>query len=322
MPSAIPETIKSRVISQWLQGLGRDIIAQDNNISTGAVSNITNEWSMAIGKPESGAIRELAKAMNTASLTPAQCAIGFRTMKLVSGQNIDAEAATQLIGEIYNKCKDSGVLPNEFATCIKDLVKVSNDYHVPLPKVKEHIDEKIAKKKEVEKELEDLKDEKSTLNNQKSEIENARDLAMQQKKMADLEIKSYSNAKQVLDRHNLSITEDLDKFANVVSCIAEYGYDPKRVLAEFNNIQYLDDKKRALEITTNVLELNIAELGRRESILQDKIFLHSETLPVYDELATLGFGSNELIMLRNLIVNIANSRDEYPPMAVKNSLKT
>ena len=112
----------------------------------------------------------------------------------------------------------------------------------------------------------------TTLNNQKSEIENARDLAFQQKKMADLEIKSYSNAKQILDRHKLSITEDLGKFANVVSCIAEYGYDPKRVLEEFNNIQHLDDKKRALEITTKVLELSIAELSQRESLLQDKIY--------------------------------------------------
>jgi len=321
MPAAIPETIKSRVISQWLQGLGRDMIAQDNNISTGAVSNITNEWSMDNGKHEADAFRELAKAMNTAGLTPAQCAIGFRTIKLLSGQSIDAEATTQLIMEIYNKCTDSGVLPSEFATCIKDLVKVSNDDHVPLSKVKEHTDEKTAKKKELEIKLEDLKNNISTINNQKSEIENARDLALQQKKMADLEIKSYSNAKQVLDRHKLSITEDLGKFANVVRCIAQYGYDPKRVLEEFNNIQNLDGKKRALEITTNVLELNIAELSQRESILQDKIYLHSETLPVYNELANLGFGLNELITLRNLIVNIANSLDKYPPLAVKKFLK-
>ena len=67
-----------------------------------------------------------------------------------------------------------------------------------------------------------------------------------------------------------------------------------RVLEEFNNIQHLDYKKRALEITTKVLELSIAELSQRESLLQDKIYLHSETLPVYDELANLGFGSSDL----------------------------
>jgi hypothetical protein len=47
----------------------------------------------------------------------------------------------------------------------------------------------------LENELDGLKSEISTLKNQKSEIENARDLALQQKKMADLEIKSYTNAK-------------------------------------------------------------------------------------------------------------------------------
>lgn len=79
----------------------------------------------------------------------------------------------------------------------------------------------------MENELEDLRNNILTLKNQKSEIENALDLALHQKKMADIEIKSYSNAKQVLDRHNISIDEDLTKFANTVNCIAEYGCDPR-----------------------------------------------------------------------------------------------
>ena len=52
MPGVIPVIIKSKVISQWLQGHWRDIIAEDNNISAGAVSNIISEWSTSIGKPE------------------------------------------------------------------------------------------------------------------------------------------------------------------------------------------------------------------------------------------------------------------------------
>jgi hypothetical protein len=43
MPAGIPEPIKSKVISQWLLGLRRDIIAQDNNIDAGSVSNIIND---------------------------------------------------------------------------------------------------------------------------------------------------------------------------------------------------------------------------------------------------------------------------------------
>jgi chromosome segregation ATPase len=95
----------------------------------------------------------------------------------------------------------------------------------------------------LDKEVEDLKNEMSTLKNQKSEIENARDLALQQKKMAELEIKSYTAVKQVLDRHNISITEDFPKLANAINRFEETGYDPKRLIAELKDIQYPDGKK-------------------------------------------------------------------------------
>jgi predicted RNase H-like nuclease (RuvC/YqgF family) len=183
--------------------------------------------SIALGKPEADALRELAKVLNSAGLTPAQCAIGFRTKTLLREQNIDADAAAQLIVDIYKKCKEFEITSSKFAVSIKELIKVSDDHHIQLHKIEQYIDEKITKKKELENELEDLKNEISTLKNQKSEIENVRDLALQQKKMADLEIKSYTNAKQVLDRHNISINEDLPKLANAINRIEEYGYDPR-----------------------------------------------------------------------------------------------
>ncbi|HZI71277.1 MAG TPA: hypothetical protein VFD60_08955, partial [Nitrososphaeraceae archaeon] len=316
MPAAIPETIKPKVISQWLLGLRRDIIAQDNNISAGAVSNIINNWSIALGKPEADAFRELAKTLNVAGLTPAQCAIGFRTMTLLREQNIDADGSAQLIGDIYKKCKEFEITSSKFATCIKELVKISDHHQIPLPKVEEHINEKLAKKKELENELEDLKSEISTLKNQKSEIENARDSALQQKKMADLEIKSYTNAKQVLDRHNISINEDLPKLANTINCIEEYGYDPKRLIAELKDIQYLGGKKRALEIATKELEESIAKLRHHESLLQDKICLHSENLPVYNQLADMGFGSSQLKTLLDKIIDITISNGINHSLAV------
>ena len=146
MPAAISETIKPKVISQWLLGLRRDIIAQDNNISAGAVSNIINNWSIALGKPEADALRELAKVLNSAGLTPAQCAIGFRTMTLLREQNIDADAAAQLIVDIYidiyKKCKEFEITSSKFAVSIKELIKVSDDHHIQLHKIEQYIDEK------------------------------------------------------------------------------------------------------------------------------------------------------------------------------------
>ncbi len=80
-------------------------------------------------------------------------------MKLLSEQNIDTDAAAQFIGDTYKKCKEFEVTPSKFGTSIKELVKVSDDHHIQLHKIEEYVDEKIAKKKESEKELEDLKNE-------------------------------------------------------------------------------------------------------------------------------------------------------------------
>ena len=52
-------------------------------------------------------------------------------------------------------------------------------------------------------------------------------------------MKSFFDAKQELDKHKISITEDIPKFAKTIKCVAEYGYEPKKVLEEFDDIQHL-----------------------------------------------------------------------------------
>jgi hypothetical protein len=91
-------------------------MARDNNISTGAVSNIINEWTNALGKYEIYALRELAKSLKIAELSPAQCAIGFRTMKILSEHCIDEETAEHFISDTYKKCKGTGVTPSKIVT--------------------------------------------------------------------------------------------------------------------------------------------------------------------------------------------------------------
>jgi hypothetical protein len=305
MPAAVPETIKSRVIIQWLQGLSRDAIARDNNISTGAVSNVVNEWTNAFGKYEADALRQLAKSLKIAGLSPAQCAIGFRTMKILSEQGIDGETAEHFISDIYKKCENLGVTPSKIATCIEDLIKFSNQ--VPLPEIEGYIDQQTIKKRELDNKLQELRNQISTLQEQKLELEKSRDVVLEQKRKATEEMKSYFDAKQELDKHKISITEDIPKFAKTVKCIAEYGYEPRKVLSEFEDIQYLSDKRRSLEIATDEKEKNFAKLKQQDYSLRHAINLHSENLSLYNELENIGFGSRELRRLIHTILDITNS---------------
>jgi hypothetical protein len=293
-------------------------MARDNNISTGAVSNIINELTNALGKYETDALRELAKSLKIAELSPAQCAIGFRTMKILSEHGIDEETAEHFISDTYKKCKDAGVTPSKIVTYIEDLIKFSDK--VRLSEIEDYLNQKTVKNGELDKEVRELKDQISTLKEQKSELEKSRDLVLEQKKKATEEMKSFFEAKQELDKHKISMA-DIPKLAKTVKCIAEYGYEPKKVLEAFDYTQHLDHKRQALKITTDRMEKNLAKLHQHDYSLRRAINLHSENLSVYNELESIGFGSKELRSLLHLILDIMNSNGITQWLAVDKFFK-
>jgi hypothetical protein len=119
---------------------------------------------------------------------------------------------------------------------------------------------KIAQNKELDEKREQLTQSIVSLEAKYSELKKNHELILEQNRKAEEEMESYSSSKQVLDQYGISITEDIAKFASTVKCIAEFGYDPKTVVREFNDIQYLDDKRRATKIAADENQKNFAML--------------------------------------------------------------
>jgi len=92
MPARLPTNVKTLVIQQWLQGRPRNDIAAENSVSSGAVTNIVNEWRHNLGFAAADEMRELAVTMRKVRITAAQCALGFRiaTVMLRIGVKDDA----------------------------------------------------------------------------------------------------------------------------------------------------------------------------------------------------------------------------------------
>ena len=78
MPTRHPDSIKSAAIQQWLEGKPRDLIADDTGSSSGAVTNIIDEWRQNLGIPIANDLRELAVTLKKIGITANQCAAGFR----------------------------------------------------------------------------------------------------------------------------------------------------------------------------------------------------------------------------------------------------
>ena len=315
MPTAIPKITKSRVINQWFfQGLSRDAIAEDNKISGGAVTNIVDDSMDDFGRPDAESMRELAKSLRTQGITPAECASGYRVMRLLSGRGIEREKAENFVTDILKGCENMGITASKAITHIEDLLKFSDI--VPLPHVQDYLNQRTAEKAQLERGIKETAVKKSALEKDVTEAQKSRDMILEEKRKDTEEMSSYLAAKQELGKHGISLNEDLTKFANTVKCIAHYGYNPKLVLAEFKNIGYLEDKLRALHTAVGEKEKKIAELYQSKDELDDRcnylervIKLNLEELPVYTDLANIGVGPKHLKVLYNLMVNITNSND-------------
>jgi hypothetical protein len=83
MPTKLPDRIKSLVIRQWLQGVQRDLIAANNGLSAGAVTNIVNEWRRGLDFAIVDDLRELGVTFRKVGITPLQCALGFRVAMII-----------------------------------------------------------------------------------------------------------------------------------------------------------------------------------------------------------------------------------------------
>jgi hypothetical protein len=153
MPAKLPNAIKSGVIQQWLQGRPRNDIAAENGLSSGAVTNMVNEWRHNLGFAAADELRELAVTMKKVGITAAQCALGFRSATLMLKIGVDEGSFESFILDVYNHCKDIGLSPENISLYLQDLLEFSRTV-LPLSKIPHYIKQKTEEKTKLEQELE------------------------------------------------------------------------------------------------------------------------------------------------------------------------
>ena len=82
MPASIDESVKRRVIQQWLSGDSRPKIAIDNNIGEGTVGSIINYFKIGLDAAEFNSARELALQAKKQGLNLSDLASNFRLHSL------------------------------------------------------------------------------------------------------------------------------------------------------------------------------------------------------------------------------------------------
>jgi hypothetical protein len=310
MPTKLPEVIISPVIQQWLKGISRDDIATECGISAGAVTHIVNQWRGALGSATADELRDLATSLKKIGITSVQCALGFRVAMIMIKMGVKEDNFESFILDIYNRCKDLGLLPEVIADHLKDLVEFTKTT-MPLLQLPNYLKQKADEKKKLEQEIQKLKGQIELLSLEKFDSENRRDVSLETENMTASELKWYSQLRTELRKDGIPV-DDISKFAKTVNGIRQYGYDVGKVTSEFSDSESRRIDHKLIQDSMLALEKKYNYLKQQSSLLEFEVNSHSQTISVYKHLEDIQFGLKQLKLLWHTINEIA-AANNIPP---------
>jgi hypothetical protein len=142
MGSRIPNPIRNRVAQQWVMGVSRDIIAKDNQISTGTVSTIIH------GFKDDGFIfdplREAALLLKKEGLDITLLPSSARLRRRLEERGLNEMQIDSLIEAIDVHCFRRGIAVEQFVDTIQEISALLDSLEIPVNELPQF----IAKEKE------------------------------------------------------------------------------------------------------------------------------------------------------------------------------
>jgi hypothetical protein len=302
MPAKIPESLKSAVIQQWLQGVERDKIALEFGISAGAVTNIVNEWRQVIDFPVADELRELAVNLRKIGITPGECAIGCRVSRLMNKLGIGNDQFQSFLSDIYKRSVELGLTPQSIASYLRDLLEFSNT--LVLSQIPAYLEQKKQEKDQLEKKIQDLYVETSMLQRQKSDCERLSNAAMEDYKTTVQQLRWYSGLKEELAKYGIPV-DDISHLAKVVDGARAFGYDPVKITNEISNLRLVSSQYQFYQNRLTAIKYELDGLTQARIVLEQLVQSHNQTLSIYKQLDGIGFGLRELKLLYHTIEEIS-----------------
>jgi hypothetical protein len=261
MPAPIDEIIKRRVVQQWLSGEARDKIAINNNIGSGTVSSIVNNFKIGLDNLDFASFRELMLEAKREGLTPSDLASHVRLYNYLVKSGAAEEEVESFITNV-----NSGYIPlGKAIELVNQIYEISKSESVPPDQLLDYVKEKLEEKQKIEEEIKQA------------------DTILQSKNVSIETINEHVKLNQKLNQHNLSF-QDIDKLLKLVVNAKKYGFEPKKIVGKLKKIQRLEKKEKRLKNNCVIL-----------SNLLDK---HKQTVPLAELIEAMGSGKSELISFK------------------------
>jgi uncharacterized protein (UPF0335 family) len=268
MPSPIDETVKRRVVQQWLSGEAREKIAEDNNIGAGTVASIVGNYKIGLDNLDFASFRELMLEAKKRGMTPSDLASHFRLFNYL----VKSGAAEQEV-ESFITNVNSGYIPlGKAIELVNQIHEISKSQSVPHDQLSNYIEKKLVEKKRIDEEIKQA------------------DAILQSKNVTIEAINQHIQLNKELKKYRLS-TKDIHRLLDVLLAAKKYRYSPGKIVAKLRSIKRLENKE-------NKLKDNIDSLSKKDA-------RYKEIIPFTEELVALHVGIPELMGLEVAIKEAA-----------------
>jgi transcriptional regulator with XRE-family HTH domain len=272
MPAAIESIIKQRVISQYLQGISRDRIATDNDIGTGTVSNIIDEWKKRTQDSDYESIRELSIFCKKQGITLNTLASCIRLNNYIQSLGTNASESTleSLIANLTN-------YPDRDPANLIEAAAQISESGIPLDKLEDHVKALMAEKEMLQR---DIDEKRAILDGVDVDVESRRKI-----------MEEYAQMRAEMRRYGIG-PEDPSKIHACLQRFKDANYNTEEVIAGYANMEALRKERMELDEERLAFETRLATV--------------KDVLPLAEQITRLKMGVDELLAFHSAVYEKAD----------------
>ena len=305
MPRIITSHEKLSVIDDWLSGESRNDIAIKHNIGSGTVYNIVEEWTNEIGAQVAERLRELAIKLKKNGLTISDCAKGLRMLMMLKKYGIKddeiQEKIPYFLKEIYSKCQEVGLTPQQVFDYIGDILKFSIE--MPISEIRKFMKNRIAEKEKIKSEVQELSKKRDELTEIKEELEQEIQELRNSKEIGTKNYRIFTIAKSKLKQYGIEI-DDIDQFVKCVVGVSKENNNPFQIVTKIADYERLEKQAKYYKTEVSLKKDELTKLNQDIDMQKIPLNYFKIKVDLLDELERRGFGNNELRSLINILNEI------------------
>jgi DNA repair exonuclease SbcCD ATPase subunit len=139
MGGKIPREIKKKVIREWIQGIRRDIMAKNNDVGDGTITNIIKDASLQEEYHDMELFRHLAVILKENGLEPVALGFAIRLLRIMEDNGINENQVEPIISDFATYCFKHQI---SFGTLIQSgyqALSLEEELGVPVKMLPDHI---------------------------------------------------------------------------------------------------------------------------------------------------------------------------------------